>query len=197
LKIQQVSSQRPLRAAVIGAGVFGRHHATKYLRSPEVKLHAIADPIAEARRHIAKQLHVPVVADWHKLLGEVDLVSICSPASTHAAIVRAFLTAGAHVLVEKPIATDIDEADELIALAAKRGLVLTVGHQERFVFARSGLLDYEDAPLSVECVRTGPWTGRGTDVSVVLDLMPDTDVFEHYCLENEKDDAHFPGRARK
>jgi len=73
--------------------------------------------------------------------------------------------------VEKPIATDLDEAEELIALAAKRGLVLTVGHQERFVFARSGLLDYEDAPLSVECVRTGPWTGRGTDVSVVLDLM--------------------------
>jgi predicted dehydrogenase len=59
----------------------------------------------------------------------------------------------------------------LIALAAKRGLVLTVGHQERFVFAQSGLLDYEDAPLSIECVREGLWTGRGTDVSVVLDLM--------------------------
>jgi len=79
LNIHKVSSQRPLRAAVIGAGVFGRHHATKYLRSPEVKLHAIADPIAEARRHAAKQLHVPVVADWRELLGEVDLVSIFRP----------------------------------------------------------------------------------------------------------------------
>jgi len=171
LKIQKVSTQRPLRAAVIGAGVFGRHHATKYLRQPDLKLHAIADPIAEARRHIAAHLHIPVVTDWRDLLGEVDLVSICSPANTHAGIVRAFLKAGAHVLVEKPIATDLDEADELIALAERRGLVLTVGHQERFVFARSGLLDYEDVPLSVECVRTGPWTGRGTDVSVVLDLM--------------------------
>ena len=151
--------------------MFGRHHATKYLRLPNVQLHAIADVSADARRHVASHLKVPAVADWRDLLGEVDLVSICSPASTHAEIVDAFLTAGAHVLVEKPIATELDEAEELIALAAASGLVLTVGHQERFVFARSGLLDYEDAPLSVECVRAGPWTGRGTDVSVVLDLM--------------------------
>jgi predicted dehydrogenase len=85
--------------------------------------------------------------------------------------VRAFLKADAHVLVEKPIATTIEEAEELIALAAKRGLVLTVGHQERFVFAQSGLLDYENTPIAIECVRAGPWTGRSTDVSVVLDLM--------------------------
>ena len=155
----------------MGAGVFGRHHATKYIYQPGLKLHAIADVSVDARRHVTTHMQVPAVADWRELLGEVDLVSICSPASTHAEIVGAFLTAGAHVLVEKPIATDLDEAEELIALAGKRGLVLTVGHQERFVFARSGLLDYEDAPLSVECVRAGPWTGRGTDVSVVLDLM--------------------------
>ena len=66
---------------------------------------------------------------------------VCSPAVTHAAIVRAFLKAGAHVLVEKPIATTVAEADELVALARKTGLTLTVGHQERFVFARTGLLD--------------------------------------------------------
>jgi predicted dehydrogenase len=136
-----------------------------------VKLAAIADPSAEARLYVETHLHVPAVADWRELLGEIDVVSICSPASTHAAIVRAFLNAGSHVLVEKPIATTLDEAEELIALAAARGLVLTVGHQERFVFAKSGLLDYEDAPLFVQSVRAGPWTGRGTDVSVVLDLM--------------------------
>ena len=171
MNLQPLTSQRLLRAAVIGAGVFGRHHATKYLRLPGIKLNAVADPSPEARHYVETHLHVPAVADWRELLGKVDLVSICSPASTHAAIVRAFLNAGAHVLVEKPIATDIDEAEELIALAAKRGLVLTVGHQERFVFAKSGLLDYDDAPLFVECVREGTWTGRGTDVSVVLDLM--------------------------
>ncbi|HEY4266033.1 MAG TPA: Gfo/Idh/MocA family oxidoreductase [Micropepsaceae bacterium] len=160
-----------MRAAIVGAGVFGRHHAAKYLRMQGVKLDAMADPSAEARHFVETQLEVPVVADWRELLGKVDIVSVCSPASTHAEIVRAFLNAGAHVMVEKPIATDVEEADALIELAAARGLVLTVGHQERFVFAKSGLLDYEDAPLSIECVREGTWTGRGTDVSVVLDLM--------------------------
>ncbi len=114
---------------------------------------------------------VPVSADWRELLGRVDVVSVCSPAVTHGAIVQAFLDAGAHVLVEKPIATDLDEADDLIASADAKNRVLTVGHQERFVFARTGLLDYIDAPKRIECWRTGPWTGRGADVSVVLDLM--------------------------
>ena len=86
-------------------------------------------------------------------------------------IVRAFLNSGVHVLVEKPIATDSSEADTLIALAERKNCVLTVGHQERFVFARTGLLDHGEVPLEVECWRMGPWTGRGADVTVVLDLM--------------------------
>ena len=114
---------------------------------------------------------VLAVVDWRELLGKVDLVRICSPAATHAAIVRDFLSAGTHVLVEKPIATTVDEADELVALAKKTGLILTVGHQERFVFSRTGLLDQKVKPLSIKCWRRGPWTGRGDDVSAVLDLM--------------------------
>src|SRR5262245_49420126 len=141
------------------------------MRLPGVTLSAIADPSADARRQNAMTLRAPVYADWHDLLGQVDIVSVCSPASTHAEIVRSFLSAGAHVLVEKPIATDLDEADELVRLASEIGLVLTVGHQERYVFAQSGLLDFDEAPLAVECVRAGPWTGRGADVGVVLDLM--------------------------
>jgi predicted dehydrogenase len=167
----QSSVSRTLKAAVVGGGVFGRHHAAKYMRLPGVTLSAIADPSAEARRLNAMTLRAPVFADWHELLGQVDLVSVCSPASTHAEIVRAFLSAGTHVLVEKPIATDLDEADELVRLASDIGLVLTVGHQERYVFARSGLLEWIDAPSYVECIRAGPWTGRGADVGVVLDLM--------------------------
>jgi predicted dehydrogenase len=135
------------------------------------------------------------VADYRELLGKVDLVSICSPAITHAEVVRAFLNAGAHVLVEKPIATDLDEAEELIALAAKRGLVLTVGHQERFVFAKSGLLDYDDAPLFVECIREGTWTGRGTDVSVVLDLMIHDLDLVHQLVPGALADVHADGRS--
>ena len=171
MKSHQSSTSHALRAAVIGGGVFGRHHAAKYMRLPGVTLSAIADPSPEARRQNATALRAPVFADWHDLLGQVDIVSVCTPASTHAEIVRAFLSAGTHVLVEKPIATELDEADELVNLASKIGLVLTVGHQERYVFAQSGLLDWDDAPRYVECVRAGPWTGRGADVGVVLDLM--------------------------
>ena len=160
-----------LKAAVIGAGAFGRHHATKYRALDGVELVAIADPSAEVRKGAAAAHGVSAVADWRELLGTVDLVSVASPAVTHAAIVRAFLNTGAHVLVEKPIATSIEEADALISLAEQAGKILTVGHQERFVFAHTGLLDYEEVPLEVSCWREGPWTGRGADVSVVLDLM--------------------------
>jgi predicted dehydrogenase len=160
-----------LKAGVVGFGAFGRHHAGKYAALPGVAIAGIADPSLEARKDALAKHGVPVSADWRELLGKVDLVSICSPAVTHGALVRAFLEAGAHVLVEKPIATDLDEADGLIALAEANDRVLTVGHQERFVFARTGLLDYDEAPQRVECWRTGPWTGRGADVSVVLDLM--------------------------
>lgn len=168
---RRVPEKGPLKAAVIGVGAFGRHHCAKYRAIANVELFAVADTSADVRGAVAAQYGVLAVADWRDLLGKVDLVSICSPAVTHAAIVRAFLNAGAHVLVEKPIATTVAEADELVSLARRTGLTLTVGHQERFVFARTGLLDQNVAPLEIQCWRRGPWTGRGDDVSAVLDLM--------------------------
>jgi predicted dehydrogenase len=156
---------------VIGAGAFGRHHASKYRGIDGVELIAVADPCPEVRNTSLVNHGVHAVADWRDLLGKVDLVSVCSPAVTHAAIVRAFLNSGANVLVEKPIATSVEEADALIALARSTGRVLTVGHQERFVFAGTGLLDSREVPLDISCWRMGPWTGRSADVSVVLDLM--------------------------
>src|SRR5580704_16677292 len=114
---RRVPENGPLKAAVIGAGAFGRHHAAKYRTLSEggqdIELFAIADPNADVRRNIAAQYGVPAVADWRELLGKVDLVSICSPAVTHAEIVRAFLNAGAHVQVENPIATTVEEANDL------------------------------------------------------------------------------------
>jgi predicted dehydrogenase len=174
---RRVPEAGPLKAAVIGAGAFGRHHANKYRAmaasgsDASAQLFAIADPSPEVRATVTAQHHTPVVADWHELLGKVDLVSICTPAVTHAKIVRAFLNAGAHVMVEKPIATTLEEARDLVALTRETGRVLTVGHQERFVFARMGLLDMGQVPQEVACWRQGPWTGRGDDVSAVLDLM--------------------------
>jgi predicted dehydrogenase len=171
---RRVPESGPLKAAVIGAGVFGHHHATKYKalgQTGDVELFAVADPNADMRSKAKAHYGCKTVADWRELLGKVDLVSVCSPAVTHAEIVRAFLNAGAHVLVEKPIATTMEEAAELAALSRETGRVLTVGHQERFVFARTGLLDLPQRPVEITCWRQGPWTGRGDDVSVVLDLM--------------------------
>ena len=171
---RRVPESGPLKAAVVGAGAFGRHHAAKYAAMADkgIALFAVADPSAEVRASIsAKYDGVLVAADWRELLGKVDLVSVCSPAITHYEIVKAFLNAGAHVLVEKPIATSREEAADLLAIAAETGRILTVGHQERFVFARTGLLDLAETPLEITCWRQGPWTGRGDDVSAVLDLM--------------------------
>jgi predicted dehydrogenase len=171
---RRVPESGPLKAAVIGAGAFGRHHASKYAALSEkgdVQLFAVADPSPETRAAIVAQHGCEVVSDWRELLGKVDLVSICSPAVTHYEIAKAFLNAGAHVLVEKPIATTQAEAAELVTLSRETGRLLTVGHQERFVFARTGLLDLAETPLEVTCWRQGPWTGRGDDVSAVLDLM--------------------------
>ena len=186
-----------LKAAVIGAGAFGRHHASKYRHIDGVELVAIADPSAEVRKTSLATHGVPAVADWRELLGGVDLVSVCTPAQTHAQIVRAFLNAGAHVLVEKPIATSVEEADALIALAADTNLVLTVGHQERFVFAGTGLLDHKEVPLDISCWRMGPWTGRSADVSVVLDLMiHDLDLVHQLVPRGCSTSKPAPGAAR-
>jgi predicted dehydrogenase len=182
---------------VVGAGAFGRHHVAKYAALPGVKLTAVADPSVEVRRDVLAKYGVTAVADWRDLLGKVDLVSVCSPATTHATIVRAFLNAGAHVLVEKPIATTLAEADALIALAEKMGKVLTVGHQERFVFARSGLLDAVEAPLKIEAWREGPWTGRSADVSAVLDLMIHDLDLVHRLIPGEVIDIEAKGRTLK
>ncbi len=172
---RRVPESGPLKAAVVGAGVFGHHHATKYKAlgqsGKDVALFAIADTNAEMRTKAKAHHGCAAVADWRELLGKVDLVSVCSPAITHAEIVRDFLMAGTHVLVEKPIATTREEAAELVALSRETGKILSVGHQERFVFARTGLLDLAETPLEITCWRQGPWTGRGDDVSVVLDLM--------------------------
>ena len=121
---RRVPENGPLKAAVIGAGAFGRHHATKYQALGQAgRCRAVRHRRSQRRSARAKavaQYGVLAVADWRELLGKVDLVSVCSPAVTHAEIVRAFLNAGAHVLVEKPIATTVEEADELVALARAR-----------------------------------------------------------------------------
>ncbi len=160
-----------LRCAVIGAGYLGRFHAQKYAAIPRCDLVGVVDPDATARERIATELGVAVFADHRELLGRTDAVSVATPTATHHAVARDFLRSGSHVLVEKPITATEAEARELIALAAGGGRVLQVGHLERFnpvILAVAGELVN---PRFIESNRLAPFKPRGTDVSVVLDLM--------------------------
>ena len=160
-----------LRCAVIGAGYLGRFHAQKYAAIPRCDLVGVVDSDAAARERIAAELGVAVFADHRELLGLTDAVSVATPTATHHAVARDFLRSGAHVLVEKPIAATAAEARELIALAAGGSRVLQVGHLERFnpvILAVAGELVN---PRFIESNRLAPFKPRGTDVSVVLDLM--------------------------
>jgi predicted dehydrogenase len=160
-----------LRAAVIGAGYLGRFHAQKYAALPEVDLVAVVDTDVATRERVAREVGCEPVADFRELLGKVDAVSVVTPTPLHHRVSMEFLEAGAHVLVEKPITSTMEEARELVAAATRCGKVLQVGHLERFnpaILAVEGLLD---RPRFVESNRLAPFKPRGTDVSVVLDLM--------------------------
>ncbi len=160
-----------IRAAVVGAGYLGRFHAQKYASEAGCRLVAVADPRPEAREALALELGTTAVADHRELLGKVDAVSVVTTTPAHFAIARDFLEAGAHVLVEKPITETVEQARELITIAAHCGRILQVGHLERFnpaiVAAESELV----GARFIDCQRLAPFKERGTDVNVVLDLM--------------------------
>jgi predicted dehydrogenase len=167
-----------LRAAVIGVGYLGRFHAQKYaaLSGPEfgVELVGVVDAHPETAQRVAKELGVPAFTDYRELLGatpRIDLVSVASTTETHHAVARDCLAAGVHVLAEKPITVTVAQADELIALADAKKLVLQVGHLERFNPAWLAVKDKIKHPVFIEAHRMAPFKARGIDVSVVLDLM--------------------------
>ncbi len=160
-----------VRAGVIGAGVFGGHHASKYAGHGDVALIGVHDPDEERARALAGRFDVAVYHDVAALIDAVDVLTIASPARTHGPLARQALLAGKHVLVEKPVAATVADAEAAVAIAEREGLVLQVGHQERFVFAAMGLLDVSERPRRVVARRLGPFSPRGSDVSVALDLM--------------------------
>jgi predicted dehydrogenase len=160
-----------LRCAVVGAGYLGRFHAQKYAALANCELVGIADPSADARERLRAELGVRGFAEYRELFGRVDAVSIATPTALHHPVARDFLEAGIHVLVEKPITATADEARELIAIAAARGCVLQVGHLERFNPVILATAHELSNPRFIESNRLAPFKPRGTDVSVVLDLM--------------------------
>ena len=160
-----------LRAGVVGAGVFGGYHAAKYAARPDVTLTAVLDPHPERAQGLVDRFGGRAVPDLAALLDEVDVLSIASPAHTHAAVALAALAAGKHLYVEKPIATCLEDADAIVAAARAGGLVVASGFLERAAFVAMNLFDVPRAPLRLEAVRRGPPSPRGLDVSVVIDLM--------------------------
>jgi len=160
-----------IRTAVIGVGYLGRIHAQKYAQIPGSKLVAVVDSDHAAAQRVAAELGVRAESDYRAILDEVDAVSIVVPTPLHHAVGCAVLDKGVHVLMEKPIATTLAEARELVAVAHKRGCVLQVGHLERFNPAIVAAVSRLHVPRFVESHRLAPFKLRGTDVSVVLDLM--------------------------
>jgi predicted dehydrogenase len=164
-------AKKKLRAAVVGVGYLGQFHAEKLAAAPGVELAAVADADPARARAIAAKHGCAAHEDPRALIGAVDLVSIAVPTARHHAVTLPFLEAGVHVLVEKPIATSLEEADAMIAAARKSGALLAVGHLQRFNPAFRALAEAVGKPLYIECERLAGFKSRGIDVDVVLDLM--------------------------
>jgi predicted dehydrogenase len=160
-----------IRTAVIGVGYLGRFHAQKYASLPNSQLVGIADPSAAARLSVGAELNVTAHADYRDLLGAVDAVSIVTPTPTHFEVAKAFLEAGASVLVEKPMTVTVEEGERLIQIARDAKRILQVGHLERFNAAVQAVQPTLTVPRFIESARLAPFKHRGTDVDVVLDLM--------------------------
>jgi predicted dehydrogenase len=165
------ASLQPLRTAVIGVGYLGRFHAQKYAQLPDSKLIGIVDPNSEARARVGAELGVPAYASVEEILNQVDAVSLAAPTPLHHAIGSQLLQRGIHVLIEKPIATTVAQARELVDLANRHQAILQVGHLERFNPAVRAAAEKLRTPRFVESHRLAPFKQRGSDVSVVLDLM--------------------------
>jgi DUF1009 family protein/predicted dehydrogenase len=168
-----VRSPRPdaVRTAVVGVGYLGRFHAQKYARLPEADLVAVVDINSQRVLQVAKEVNARALTDYRDLIGKVDAVSIVAPTPQHFAIAREFLSAGVHVLLEKPMTKNLEEADELIATAKKSGAILQVGHLERFNSAFTAIRPRLRDPMFIEAHRLALFNERGLEVDVILDLM--------------------------
>jgi len=169
-----------LRTAVVGVGYLGNFHARKYAALTDVELTGVVDSDAARASEVAAACACTAFTDYRELIGQVDAVSVVVPTQYHHQVALDFLNAGVHVLIEKPITVTIEQADELIAVAEDKKLVLQVGHLERFNPVLMAAEEVLSAPLFVESVRIAPFKPRGTDVNVVLDLMiHDIDIIQY------------------
>jgi predicted dehydrogenase len=164
-----VSAKVPV--GVVGVGALGRHHARHYAQNPDAKLVGVYDRDAARAKQVADEVGTTPFSDLDALLAKVHGVSCAVITSAHHDVGMHILDRGIGVLMEKPIATTVLEADALIAAAERKGIPLHVGQIERFNRAVRAAAGYLDDPRYIECQRLAPFATRGSDVSVILDLM--------------------------
>ncbi|MDX9971522.1 MAG: Gfo/Idh/MocA family oxidoreductase [FCB group bacterium] len=161
-----------VRVGVIGVGHLGYHHARIYRALPEAELVGIVDASDERASRACDEFGVPRFESVEKLIeAGITAASVVVPTVAHREIAVRLLSAGVDVLVEKPIAPTVAEAAEMVGVAAENGRILQVGHVERFNGAVIALFSAVRMPRFIECHRLSPFPNRGSDVSVVLDLM--------------------------
>jgi predicted dehydrogenase len=160
-----------LRVGVVGVGYLGSIHARIYARMPEVELVGVVDVDVAARTRAGEECGCPAFASAEELLDRVDAVSIVVPTTLHRAEAQRFIDAGVHVLLEKPVAHTVEDAAVIVEAAERRGVVLQIGHLERFNAGVATLAERLERPRFIEVHRLGTFVERATDVDVVTDLM--------------------------
>jgi predicted dehydrogenase len=160
-----------LRLAVIGAGHLGRIHARLASQMPDVQLVGVCDPLPAAREQVAADCNTAAFADYRQLFGLIDAAIIATPTRFHCDVALDLLQRGVPLLVEKPIAASVAEAEEMVLAARRQKVVLQVGHIERFNPAFVAATSRISHPRYIEAVRASGFTGRSTDIGVVHDLM--------------------------
>ncbi|WP_428608558.1 Gfo/Idh/MocA family oxidoreductase [Sedimenticola sp.] len=160
-----------LRVGVVGVGYLGRFHALIYSRMDNVDLVGVVDINPETAARVAEECGCSAFSNSSDLLGKVDAISIVVPTTAHLDEARPFLQAGVHMLLEKPIASTVEAGAEIVRLAEEAGVILQVGHLERFNAGVMALADRINRPRFIEAHRMGGFVERATDVDVVSDLM--------------------------
>jgi predicted dehydrogenase len=176
-----MNSLDAIRVGVVGIGHLGNYHLQKYQQLPNSKIVGVVDVIEERARKAAETYGCEALFDHRGLIGAVDAVSIAAPTQAHHRVAKDLLEAGIDVLLEKPIAATLKEAEDLIETAEKGKLVFQIGFIERFNPAIVALGTVIGKPLFIETHRLHPFFERGTDVDVILDLMiHDLDIILHF-----------------
>jgi len=159
-----------IKIGLIGAGVFAGYHANKLSKHKRVAFTGVHDPDVSRANIISNKHGVPAL-DAEDLLDVSEAVVVACPAIYHGEMVIRALHFGCHCLVEKPLSTSLEAAEDILALSDQKNLIVQIGHQERMVLKAIGLGKIEERPIRIEAVRHSPYSLRGTDTSVTMDLM--------------------------